>query len=188
MTARTVASCGVPLPTAVAAGLSAIGDYHGGAIENAMRLLQQAVSTAKANSLTLAQQAQRLVTEYTAQKKRIPGLGHRYHTADPRTARIFQLAEELQLARDHVVMFKQIQQEFARQKQKDLPINVDGAIAAVLSDMDFPPELGKGFFMLGRAAGLIAHVYEEMTTQRPVRTIVPADAVYTGPTEQDLEK
>jgi len=37
---RTVASGGVPLPTAVAAGILSIGDAHGGAIEKGAKILQ----------------------------------------------------------------------------------------------------------------------------------------------------
>ena len=45
--ARTVASSGVPLPTAVAAGIMAVGDVHGGAIEQGALLLQEGVIRAK---------------------------------------------------------------------------------------------------------------------------------------------
>ena len=38
--ARVVASGGVPLPTAVAAGILSIGDAHGGAIEKGAKFLQ----------------------------------------------------------------------------------------------------------------------------------------------------
>ena len=39
--ARTVASGGVPMPTAIAAGLMSIGDFHGGAIEKGALFLQE---------------------------------------------------------------------------------------------------------------------------------------------------
>jgi citrate synthase len=41
-------------------------------------------------------------------------------------------------------------------------MNVDGAIAAVMSDLEWSPELGKGFFIIARTPGLVAHVHEEM--------------------------
>ena len=40
---RTVASCGVPVPTAIAAGVSAIGDQHGGAGAACAKLLQDSL-------------------------------------------------------------------------------------------------------------------------------------------------
>src|SRR5690349_14923286 len=41
---RFVASTGVPIQTAVAAGVSAVGDIHGGAIEPCAELLRSAVT------------------------------------------------------------------------------------------------------------------------------------------------
>lgn len=187
VTTRTVASCGVPLPTAISAGLLAVGDNHGGAIENAMKMLQDAVLTMKKANISSKEMAKEIVEKFINNKTRIAGLGHRFHTKDPRTTRIFQLAEELLSVKTHVTLFKDIQNTFSEIKGNNFPINVDGAIAAITSDMGFDPILGKTFFLIGRSAGLTAHAYEEITTQKPVRTIVPKDAIYTGPEEQKLE-
>ena len=67
---------------------------------------------------------------------------------------------------------------------KALPINVDGAIAAVLYDLGFPPALGKLFFIIGRVAGLSAQVMEEYTRERPMRVKVPV--TYDGPEPRPL--
>ena len=62
---------------------------------------------------------------------------------------------------------------------KPLPINVDGAIAAVLHDLGYPAEAAKLIFIIGRTAGLAAHVMEEYTRERPMRVRIPV--VYDGP-------
>jgi citrate synthase len=67
---------------------------------------------------------------------------------------------------------------------KPLPINVDGAIAAVLHDLGFPAALGKLFFIIGRVAGLSAQVTEEYTRERPMRVKVPV--TYDGPPPRPL--
>ena len=187
VTTRTVASCGVPLPTAISAGLLAVGDHHGGAIENSMKLLQNSVNKMRKEGISSIEMANIVVKKTIEEKTRIPGLGHRYHTKDPRTTKIFELAENLLPENTHISLFKDIQSAFNKIKGKNFPINVDGAIAAITSDMGFDPILGKTFFLIGRSAGLTAQAYEEITTQRPVRTIVPKDATYTGPEEQNLE-
>jgi citrate synthase len=69
---------------------------------------------------------------------------------------------------------------------KELPINVDGAIAALLIDMDIPRELANAFFIMARVPGLVAHIYEEQTTQRPMRRIHPSDHSYDGPEPRTL--
>lgn len=182
---RVVASAGVPLPTAVAAGILTIGDVHGGAIEDGARLLQDVVKLMSQNNWTFEDTAQRLLRSLKEEGKRMPGLGHRIHQEDPRTKRLFDVADELNITGDHIKLMNAIAVEFA--KDKPLPINVDGAIAAVISDMEFDWQLGKAFFVLGRCAGLIAHVYEEMTTQKPMRRLCEAEVEYDGPWERDLE-
>jgi citrate synthase len=183
--ARIVASAGVPLPTAVGAGILAIGDVHGGAIEDGARILQEWVKIKKKNDWNFSRTAQELLVVLKEKKQRMPGFGHRLHKNDPRTRRLFQLAEELKIAAEHVKLSLALKEEFNR--EKTLPINVDGAIAAIISDMGFDWRLGKAFFVMGRCAGLIAHVYEEMKTQKPMRSMCRQEVEYDGPSERDLE-
>jgi citrate synthase len=79
-----------------------------------------------------------------------------------------------------VVMIHALADAVAKQGRVP-PINVDGAMAAVLLDIGIPPELGNTFFMIARVPGLVAHVYEEATRQRPMRQIHPTDHDYDGP-------
>ena len=186
MASRVVASGGVPLPTAVAAGILSIGDAHGGAIEKGAKFLQEGVSRMKNEGKSIDEIAKILVTESREQKKRILGFGHRIHTSDPRTKRLFYLADKLKIAKDHIALSKAIEKELEKQTDKKLPINVDGAIAAISSDMGFDWRLGKAFFLLGRVAGLTAHVYEEQTEQKPMRKMFTVESEYDGPKEKDL--
>ena len=162
---RTAASGGVPIPTAVAAGILSIGDAHGGAIEKGAKFLQDGITRMKNEGKSIDEMANILVKESKEQHKRILGFGHRVHTSDPRTKRLFVLAEELKIAGDHLYLSKAIELELEKTHGRKLPINVDGAIAAIISDMDFDWRLGKAFFLLGRVAGLTAQVYEEQTQE-----------------------
>lgn len=182
---RIVASAGVPLPTAVAAGILAVGDVHGGAIEECARILQESIQESKEGK-TIEETAAQLVRAFREEKRRIPGLGHRLHTEDPRSEKLFGLAEELGILGSHSLLLKQIQTEFSH-VAKPLPVNVDGAIAALVSDLGFDYRLGKAFFLLGRAAGLVAQVYEEMTREKPMRKFCELKVEYDGPTEKNLE-
>jgi citrate synthase len=186
MAARVVASGGVPLPTAVAAGVLSIGDAHGGAIEKGAKFLQEGVQRLKEEGVSVDAMAKQLVQESIEQKKRLLGFGHRVHTSDPRTKRLFGLADEVGVSGEHVKLAKAIEQELEHVKGKKLPINVDGAIAAISSDMGFDWRLGKGFFLLGRVAGLTAQVYEEQTREKPMRKMFTVDCEYDGPSERDI--
>jgi len=186
MASRVVASGGVPLPTAVAAGVLSIGDAHGGAIEKGAKFLQDGVLRAKKENIKIDEIAKILVKKSRDKKKRILGYGHRVHTSDPRTKKLFTLSDELGITNDHILLSKSVEKELESQTGKKLPINVDGAIAAIISDMGFDWRLGKGFFLLGRVAGLTAHVYEEQTREKPMRKMFTVDCEYDGPEEKDL--
>jgi len=186
MASRVVASGGVPLPTAVAAGVLSMGDAHGGAIEKGAKFLQDGIARTKKDGKTIDEIAEILVKESREQKKRILGFGHRVHTSDPRTKRLFNLSDELNITGEHIALSKAIEKELEKQTGKKLPINVDGSIAAISSDMGFDWRLGKAFFLLGRVAGLTAHVYEEQTEFKPMRKMLTADVKYDGPSEKDL--
>ena len=61
-----------------------------------------------------------------------------------------------------------------------LPVNVDGAIAAICADLGFAYELGNAIFLISRLPGLIAHAHEERTRNAPMRQIDPKDHDYDG--------
>jgi citrate synthase len=119
-----------------------------------------------------------------AQGKRLPGFGHRLHETDPRTLKLFEIAEKLNFSGKNIEFCKSMEKALEAKTGRRLPINVDGAIAAVISDMGFDWRLGKGFFMISRLPGLIAHAYEEKTTQRPMRKLGNTNYDYDGPSER----
>lgn len=186
LAARTVASGGAPLTTGIAAGIMTINRHHGGAIESCMRVFLDAVARQHASGEDTTTTTHALLSEYRAQKKRVPGYGHRIHSADPRTARLLEIATTEGIAGPYIAMAHAIQQALLDVLGKDLPLNVDGAIAAVLCEMNFPPEMGNGLFAIARTVGLTAHVFDEIVNQRPMRAISPKNHEYSGPQERKL--
>ena len=182
--AMTIASTGNPLNAAIAAGVLAISQFHGGAIEGCMNVLNDAVARMEADNLSLEKAATRVVQENKEAGRRIPGFGHRYHTDDPRTRRLFELARDDAVWGRHLDMAVTIEKALLEISGKHLPINVDGAIGAVLCEMGIDPRLANAFFIASRLPGLVAHIQEEKTTQKPMRRLNPADAKYTGPAER----
>lgn len=150
VSARTVQSGGNDMNSSVAAGVLALGDKHGGAIEDCMEMLQSDRS------------AEQIVDDFLESGDNIPGIGHKvYDEEDPRASKIIEKAEELGVAGDYTEKMKDIRSEFADQKVS-LVLNVDGAIAGVMSDLGWGHRLGKGLFIIARTPGLVAHVREEM--------------------------
>lgn len=187
LAAITVASTGASINDALAAGILAISRLHGGAIEGCMEILQEAITIMEKNGKTASEAAGELVKSYREANKRILGFGHRIHTADPRTARLYGLAQELGLAGKYVEMAKNLEKALEQSLGKKLPINVDGAIATILCELGLPSELGNTFFIMARLPGLVAHIHEEKTRMRPMRRIHPTDHEYDGPAERTLK-
>ncbi|MBD3403675.1 citryl-CoA lyase [candidate division GN15 bacterium] len=182
--ARTVMSGGNSLNAALAGGVLVIGDTHGGAIEQSAKIMQEWAARGDDPATT----ASNLVDWLRETKKRMPGFGHRLHTVDPRTGKLFEIAERHGYSGKHIELCKAIEGQLAEKLGKKLPINVDGAIAAVISDMGFDWRLGKGFFIISRMPGLLAHAYEEMTRERPMRKLGPLPFEYDGPDERGMDK
>jgi citrate synthase len=174
--ARTVASCGSPVQTAIAAGISAVGEYHGGAGEACARLLQGTV--ARVGEAGLDTGAREIVQTYRSIGERLPGFGHRVHNPDPRADRLFALAQELGLWGAHSRLLIAVQAAWLDVVGKSLPVNVDGAIAGILSDLGFDWRLGKSFFIIARSAGLAAHVHEQITTGKPLQFAPPVETEF----------
>jgi citrate synthase len=180
LAARTVASTGAELHAAIAAGVLAISRLHGGAIEEGMKLFQAISQRAEVEDA-----AREILAEMKTRGERASGFGHRVHTQDPRTEKLFAMAEELKLAGRHVRIARVVEKIF-RESGKSLPINVDGAIAALLCDLGIPAEIGNAFFIISRVPGLVAHIHEEKTRMRPMRKIHPSDHEYDGPGEREI--
>lgn len=183
---RTAASTGAPLNAAVACGLLSINRFHGGAIEGCMEMLNAALQADEGLDRPINDIASAVINEHREQERRLPGLGHRLHTDDPRTRKLFQLAEDLNLAGKGVELLQAINKTLESQG-KPLPINVDGAIAAILVDLDIPSPLANAFFFMARLPGLVAHVYEEQSRERPMRRIHPSAHEYDGPAPRSFK-
>jgi citrate synthase len=188
LAARNVATSGAPLRDCVGAGVLAFGPYHGGDIESCMRFLAQGLADVRAGA-SYDQAARDLVNRCMRAGKPCAGFGHRIHTNDPRAVRLFQMAHELELDGEHIRMIRTLErilEERPDKREHPLPVNVDGAIAAVCADLGFDPELGNAVFIVARTAGLIAHAHEEQQRQPPMRQIDPKDHEYDGPTDRRL--
>ena len=192
LAARTVASTGGSLSQSVAAGILAINASHGGAIEGCAHALSRVITIARLEG-DVEVAAERVIAEYKEHGERIPGFGHRLHTADPRTKRLFDLAaaadlyEEVDTTPTALDAARGLERAFAM-RGKALPINVDGAIAAVLFDLGYEPGVMNGFFIIARAAGLVAQAHEEQTRMKRMRRVDPVNHVYDGPANRSLER
>jgi citrate synthase len=159
---------------AVAAGILAVGDDHGGAGMGCMEMIASGVQRMKSEGLSFDAAAIAVVTEARAAGQRLAGFGHRVHKTDPRTSILFNMARKGGIAGDGIAFVEALERAIAT-VIKPLPINIDGALAAVLHDMGFNPVFGRLVFIIGRAAGLTAEVAEELSREKPMRIRIPVE-------------
>jgi citrate synthase len=188
--ARMTATCGLGLNGAVAAGVNALGDVHGGAGQQCMELYT-AVSDTWATGASLGEA---LDTHLGAFSGYVPGFGHRFHPADPRAVRVLDLVEQAARAGTVSGRFaaigRAIEAWLARRKERPIPMNIDGATAVVFCELGFPPDQGRGLFILSRAVGIVAHAWEQMRQGERIKGPTPPEVGYTyeGPAPRSYAK
>lgn len=183
---RTAVSGGAPLGAAAAAGLLTMGKYHGAAVQDAMEAIHQVADLA-GKAMELDRAAESVVADWRKAGRRLAGFGHRQHkNEDPRVQRLFDLAREADVRGNFIDSARAIEGALKRSTGKDLPINIDGAMAAILCEIGFPATLANAVFMVARITSLFAHAHEELTQMPPMRRIDPVDHNYAGPGKRDL--
>lgn len=186
LAARTVASTGAATSAAVAAGILSMNRHHGGTIGDCARQLGALLAREEAKDGDLDAAAAAVVDDLDARHARMSGFGSRIHDADPRTARLFALADEARAAGPYVAAARALERVFAS-RGRPLPINVEGAIGAILADLGYDPDVMSGFFMIARSAGLVAQVREEQSRMQPMRRIDPVAHAYDGPRPRSVD-
>ena len=97
------------------------------------------------------------------------------------------MALELEAEAEHIQMIRAVEIVLHEKPGKEaLPVNIDGAIAAVCGDIGIPPTIANALFIISRVPGIAAHADEERVRQQPMRQIDPKDHIYDGPSERRL--
>jgi citrate synthase len=139
---------------AIAAGLLGAGSVFLGVVEDTARFLDEILQSGADPAAPVA--------ALIDAGRRVPGLGHPVHKVeDPRTPRIYAIAEETGLLGDHLRTLKQVSDAHSEHTGRRLPINGAGVAGAALADLGFRPELLRGLALLTRTAGLLGHLAEE---------------------------
>jgi citrate synthase len=147
---------------AVAAGLLGMGDRFGGSVEDAARMLQEALVETPPTA-DLRELASGIVSAHKAKKKPIGGLGHPVHKrVDPRTPKLFAIAAGNGFSGRYVELMQLVGEEASRSYGRPLPVNATGAIGAIASELEIPWRVCRGLAVMARAIGLVAHIQEEI--------------------------
>ncbi|MFA6424099.1 MAG: citryl-CoA lyase [Candidatus Magasanikbacteria bacterium] len=171
MTARIVASAKNSMHTALTAGILAMGERHGSAIENAAKFFLKNIK-----NKNLVQ----TIGELKDKKVRLAGFGHAVLERDERAEELLKIAKKTGFFKQACQVAVDSQKELNKISSKQLPLNIDGAMGAILADMGFDPDMMKGIFITARVPGLVAHIYEEMTNDAGLRRLHEDEISYIG--------
>lgn len=186
LAARYCASGNPQLLPATAAGLltagaNTISPQHGCEFINA------AYETMQKERLPLSTAAERAVAQARAAKRRIPGFGHPTHKSeDFRATKLWAIAQECGFVGERTILYRAINAEFNRVTGKQICINVDGALACIMTEMGLRPLQMVALTALAVLPGIMAHVIEEIEEGVPLRIIRDEASAYLGSAERPL--
>jgi citrate synthase len=184
--ARYVASGNPQFIPAVAGGVLAAGS-NTLSPEHSFQMLERAAQLRERENVDANGAAAQVVAEIRAAGRRVPGLGHPTHKdSDFRADILFDFADELSLSGAATEQIGAIQRQFVASTGKSLPINIDGALAAVSMDLGLSYLQATALAVISVLPGLMAHVIEEISERRPLRHIT--DGEYVGPALSKLER
>lgn len=173
-TARVIASTLADIHSAITGAIAALkGPLHGGANEEAMKMLEEVGSPDRADAY---------VADLLARKEKVMGFGHAvYKTMDPR-ARILKVLSHETGERHEDLSWYEVSAaiEQAVFDQKALNPNVDFYAASVYHVLGIPTDLMTPIFAVARMAGWTAHVREQYADNRIIRP----GSEYVGPRDQ----
>lgn len=171
LVSRLTASTGNSIHTALASGILTFGTLHGGAAQGAAEFFL---------THKKVQDVHTLIVSLKEKKVRIPGYGHRVLQEDSRAIALFSKARELRVFGEHCEFALSVEKTLNAVSSKKLPLNIDGALGALLLDMGFDPIQARGIFLIGRVPGLIAHIHEEVTRGAGLRRLSEEEIEYIG--------
>lgn len=147
---------------AMAAGLLGMGSVVAGSSETSALYLAEVIAKAKSDGTDIETAAIASLHDLKARRMKVPGLGHPQHSGgDPRADRLLAIADEAGVSSTYIETLRILAKHAPGIINRPLPINVSGAIPAVVLDAGWPLEAIKAVPLLARAAGLSAHLYEE---------------------------
>jgi citrate synthase len=190
---QIAASCGIALNNVMASAINVLGDTHGGAGQDCM-VLYGMVRERLDQGMTLQDAAEQALNLFIADRgKIVPGFGHRFHPVDPRAEPLMDMVRDAAKAGivegSFVAIGRAVEAALLRRTGKAIPMNIDGATAVIFAELGFPPEMGRGLFILSRSVGILAHGWDALNSGRRNKGPMPKEIpfTYTGPARRKFE-
>lgn len=179
--ARIIAACGVPIQVSVGVSAMSMGLHHGGSGEQLAEAFQAVRRTAgeRGEEQSPSEASARLVVDHF--EGPLPGFGHPMHSSgDPRAAFLLGLADELEVSGWYCALAREVESLLQKRKGRPIPLNVTGAVSAILSDLGVPWRFMRVFNVTARTPVQGALSIEEIERERRWRMVAANDVEYDG--------
>jgi citrate synthase len=189
---RMAVTCGLPVNGAMASAINVLDDIHGGAGQQCMELYREIDREARVHADLVEAAAKVIERHREAGEKIVPGFGHRFHPVDPRTEPLLRLVADAQakgaVSGRWASIGRAVESALGAQKNRHIPMNIDGVTAVIFCELGFEPELGRGLFILSRSVGILAHAWEQKQRGRRIMGPMPPEIPYrySGPARRSV--
>ncbi|HBO78588.1 MAG TPA: citryl-CoA lyase, partial [Cupriavidus sp.] len=150
-----------------------------GTMENCSTLLDRILAARDPDAEALA-----IARHYKEMRAAVPGFGHHLHKpVDPRAYKLLELGDaEPDLAGAHIGALRRLSAAVDEVAGRPITINATGSVAALLGEIGVPTAVMRGFAVISRAAGLVAHIVEEQQSPsgRYIWDVVEEAIPYVG--------
>jgi citryl-CoA lyase len=183
LAARTVASASPEsIMPGMASGMLTVGSITVSPQHTAEVIAE--IGDAIATGMSLDDSVDRYVSRMQQDRRRMPGIGHPLHPeGDPRAIALREIAEQEGIWGDRASYYLAAKDEYMRRIGRDFPVNIDGMLGCVLTELDFHPLEMPGIAAMSFMPGIIAHCVEELLAPPTLRV---ADGTYVGPQARAL--
>lgn len=163
LSARLSASTGASIPQSLIAGIAGFSSLHGGATGDAAQWYIECIDGHVS--------AQDAVDAKLRAKVKIPGFGHKEVDKDDRADFLLQSAKDNDCFGTFCAFAQDVEATLHALKSKPIPLNIDGAIAAVALDCNMSWQSAMALFLIARVPGLLAHILEEQSQDNGLRRL-----------------
>jgi citryl-CoA lyase len=134
---------------------------------------------------TVDEAVDQYVSHMQRSRQRMPGIGHPLHPeGDPRAIALQAVAQREGMWGSRASLYLAAKDEYMRRLGRDFPVNIDGMLGCVLSELGFHPLEMPGIAAMSFMPGIIAHCVEELLAPPTLRV---AEGVYAGHAARSLD-
>lgn len=166
----------------VSAGLLGVASQFVGTMENCAEYL---VGLARLEGAAQEEAIRELIARHRQERRHLAGFGHHLHSPDdPRAMRLLEMLAETGVAGPHHGAMMRMSRLVDEAYGRHITINATGAAATIFAEIGIPVGVMRGFAIISRAAGLVAHLAEEQQqpSGRYIWDLVDHDIPFGGET------